>query len=269
MYLNRLSSFVIKDLDGVLKSHPTFRALNITESGRLDIYNKIQEDIQALYIQKEVVVPITLNSAGQVSYDGSEREFYYLDETSLEQDRKSVLNYSVVDLALKNLYENFFTAQERLTIYNIASQLIGNLYNQIESDEYQYIFRGGDELLYWRENKNLLLDAYFTYEASGPIENNSSLVFDAYLEYEAKARLESTHSLLLDSYFTYTVGSTLSEYSNNILLDAFVTYTTNAGSALEEEESLLLDAYAEYIVAGTSEEEQKLLLDEYFVYLVE
>ena len=249
MHYNRLSSFNISDIDKLLKSHPAFRALSIdfaeqNLTNRLEIYNKVQEDIQALYQTKEVIVPITIDSDGQVTFDTARTSFYKISNEVSEKIRKSILGYNIVDNSLKNLYENFFTAEERLMIYNIASQLLGNLYNSIESEEYQFIPERDDspriESFY-----NLLLDEYFIYDLKFVKASDYNLTLDEYLTWAIQGKIDTDKSLLLDEYFTYEFK--IAKTDNNLLLDEYFTYFKTNNN--EVEYNLLLDEYFEHVVA--------------------
>lgn len=247
MHYNRLSSFKAYDIDSLLKKHPCFRAIGADPASRLDIYNKTQEEIHALYTPEMVVIPITISSEGQVTFDETSSKTYSLDEDSMVEIRKSLLDFSTIDNPLKVMFEEIFTATERLVIFNIASQLIGDLYNQVNSEEYQ--FTTNNKEIENRKNftSYLPLDAYFTF-IKGPIrEKESVMPLDAYFIATLLKNKSKDYVGILDAYFTYTKVQLINNKEHTLPLDSYFTYEIIGG---ENEENILpLDGYFEYIVA--------------------
>lgn len=242
MYNSKLSLYKVLDIDELFKIHPNLIDFSDDFYTRLSLYNKAQESVNSKYQKKdEIIYPITLENDAIV-YDPDaigDRLPGYGNSTAIEA-KPSLFGFTDIDYALSKRLEDF-SIYTRLQLYNIALQILANLYNGISSDEYSISTMSPQTI--FTELEELYLDAYV-------ILNLNNIISFTQPEF------------MLDSYPTLKLIDN-SSIRTTLTLDAYVTFSTSGGISSNNNYELLLDSYPVFILGTLSHQEEEFMFDIY------
>jgi len=226
MFLERLSSYKISVFDDLLKNHPFFQDLTLTE--RISIYNKAQEELLELFniVHQIHNVSIVDNT---IIYEPVDPDDDYiltvLSEGTKRGIRLSTRTLRDLDFALNKRDElKKYVEANRYSIYNLAQQAINKIRSSYGAYDYRLFYKYG-EIVYELTDSETDIEAFTSlayliatkYFSEYDIEPEVAL---SYAKGRIKAALEFSSAPLLD--LAYSVKSSVS-YEKEFNIEAFTS----------------------------------------------